>query len=109
VKQIRPIVATTVLLGVTLANAGVLQAVHIYEHHRVRSGDSSAADHHHDPETCPFCLQFAFGRETVASDFGAALCLAWGVVQEVISPQSFLGPNVPLPSSPARAPPSVCR
>jgi hypothetical protein len=98
------------VLGVTLANAGVLYAVHMHQH-RTRcsaSGGSQPAGSHHDPSTCPFCIQFASGNKTVSPDFGGSITLTIGPAQEVVSFWTFFLPSVFLPSSPARAPPSVC-
>lgn len=111
-KLIKPIVATAVILCVTLANAGVLHVVHMRQH-SVRSSDSSPVerhpgDSHHDPETCSFCIHSASGHKTVSPDFSTAVCFTPEVTQEVVFLGTFLTPSVPLSSSPARAPPFVC-
>jgi hypothetical protein len=100
------------MLCVTLANAGVLQAVHMHQH-SARYSDSPPAERHpanshHDPGTCSFCIHFASGHKTVSPDFGTAVCFTPEVIQEVIFLGAFFAPSVPLSSLPARAPPSVC-
>ena len=100
------------MLCVTLANAGVLQAVHLRQH-SVRCSNSSPvekhpADGHHDPGTCSFCIHFASEHKTVSPDFVTAVCFVPEVAQDVVFLRAFFAPSVPLPSSPARAPPSVC-
>ncbi|MCX5644167.1 MAG: DUF2946 family protein [Phycisphaerae bacterium] len=109
-KQAKPIIATAVVLCVAMVNAGVLHAVHMHQHSTSRSasGGSPPAGHHHDPSTCPFCIQFASGNKTVSPDFGGPVSFTLGPVQDVISFWTFFLPSVSLPSSPARAPPSIC-
>ena len=110
----RVITAVTVLV-VTLANAGVLEVVHLRQHGvgRSASGDPQlAAGHragaHHDPSTCPFCLQFASGNKTVSPHLGTPVSLTADVTKDVVFPRTLFVPGVFLPSSPARAPPSIC-
>jgi hypothetical protein len=100
------------MLGVILANAGVLQAVHTHQQRARRSDPASAerraAHGHHDPDTCPFCIQFTLGNKTVSPDFDIPLGFTLGAAQEVVSLWTFFPRGVFLPSSPARAPPSIC-
>jgi len=110
VKQAKPIIATAVMLCVALANAGVLHAAHMHQHSTSRSasGGSQPGGSRHDPSTCPFCIQFASGNKAVSPDFGGPVSFTIGPAQDVVSFQTFLLPSVSLPSSPARAPPSIC-
>ena len=109
-NQAKPIIATAVMLCVALANAGVLHAAHMHQHNASRSasGSSQPGGGHHDHTTCPFCIQFASGNKAVLPDFGGPVSLTIGPAQDVVSFRTFLLPSVSLPSSPARAPPSVC-
>ena len=110
-KQAKPIIVTAIMLCVVLANAGVLQAVHMHQHNstsRSTSGGSGPAGSHHDPGTCPFCIQFASGNKTVSPDFGGPVSFTLGPVQDVVCVWVSFVPSVSLPSSPARAPPSIC-
>ena len=115
VKQANCIITIAVALGMTLANAGVLHAVHVHQH-SVQSNDgggsgpagSHPAGSHHDPSTCSFCLQFASGNKTVSPNFDTCVNFTPAAVQDVVFFQAFVLPSVFLCSSPARAPPSVC-
>jgi hypothetical protein len=115
VKQVNCIITMVVALGLTLANAGVLHAVHMYQH-RVQSNDgggsgpggSHPSGSHHDPNTCPFCIQFASGNKTVSPHFGTLVNFTPAAVQDVVFCPAFVLPSVFLCSSPARAPPAVC-
>lgn len=108
-KQAKPIIATTVMLCVAMTNGGVLHAVHMHQHSTSRStsGGSQPAGSHHDPSTCPFCIQSASGNKTVSPDFGGPVSFTLGPVQDVVSFWTFFLPSVSLSSSPARAPPSI--
>jgi hypothetical protein len=114
-KQANCIIAMAAAVGVALANAGVLQVVHLHQH-SMRCSASAASQpggkNHsgspHDPSTCPFCIQFASGNKTASPDFGAPVTLTSGVAQNVVCFWAFSLPSVFLPSSPARAPPSIC-
>jgi len=109
-RQAKPIFATAVMLCVALANAGVLHAAHMHQHSTSRSasGGSQPAGSHHDPSTCPFCIQFASGNKTVSPDFDGPVSFTLGPVQDVVSFRVSFVPSVSLPSSPARAPPAIC-
>jgi hypothetical protein len=110
VKQANRIITMAAVLCVTLANAGVLQVVHMHQHstRRSASGGSGPAGRHHDPSTCPFCIQCASGNKAVSPDFGGPVSLPIGPAQDVVSFWTFFLPSVSLPSSPARAPPAIC-
>jgi hypothetical protein len=112
VRRLNRVITAVTVLVVALAQAGVLQVVHIHQHN-VRDKASQpagghSAGHHHDPDTCPFCIQSAWGTKTLAPDLGAPVSLAPAVVAKAFFSTAFSASSVSLPSSPARAPPTVC-
>jgi len=115
VKQLRPLLTTAVMLYMTLANAGVLYAMHVHQHHArgtapssFPSAEAQPFSHHHHGDTCPVCLQFTGGANTVSPDPAASLPFAPSLIQKVILPGAFCAPSVFLPCSCARPPPAVC-
>jgi hypothetical protein len=102
VKQGRRITVIATVLCVAMANAGVLYAVHMHQH-----STSHSAGSHHDPSTCPFCIQFASGNKVVSPDFGEPISLTVDPVQDVVSFHASFLPSMSLRFSPARAPPTV--
>jgi hypothetical protein len=115
VKQANRVITLVTVLGMALANAGVLHAVHMHQHGvRCSASDGShpaggdRSGSHHDPDTCSFCIQFASGNKTVSPDFGGPVSFALGPVQDMVCVWVSFVPSVSLPSSAARAPPSIC-
>jgi hypothetical protein len=114
VKQANCLITMAAVAGVVLANAGVLQAVHLHQHRVWDSasntsgpGGTNHSGSHHDPSTCPFCTQLASSK-TVPFCFPEHISLTIGPAEEVVLCRSFLPPSVFPSLLSARAPPSTC-
>jgi hypothetical protein len=114
VKPAHRILTVATMLCVALANAGVLHAVHMRQHSTCGNGSDTSrpggkhhSGNHHDPDTCPFCIQCASGK-TVPAHFAEHVTWIAGPTEERVSFGTFLLPSVSLSSLPARAPPLFC-
>ncbi len=113
-KQANCLITVATVLCVALANAGVLQAVHLHQHRLCRDASAASrpggkehAGSTHDPSKCSFCIQFASGR-AVPLHFAEHITLTVEPAEELVSSATFLLPSVSLTSLPARAPPLFC-
>lgn len=114
-KPAHRILTVATVLCVALANAGVLHAVHVRQHSTwgnasdtSRPGGKHHPGNHHDPDTCPFCIQCASGK-AVPPHFAEPITFTAAPAEELVSCGTFLLPSVALTSLPARAPPLFCR
>lgn len=113
-KQSCRITASVVVLGVVLANTGVLHAVHLLPWSQYRyASDSSRlcwmrqSGAGHDAGTCALCIQLAAAKKVLA-DFATPISLFADIETEAafvaVQPLQSVRPSSPL----ARAPPSIC-
>jgi hypothetical protein len=114
VSRAHRIISVLTVLCAALANAGVLHAVHMRQHSTCGNGSDTSrpggkhhSGNHHDPDTCPFCIQCASGK-TVPAHFAEHVTWIAGPTEERVSFGTFLLPSVSLSSLPARAPPLFC-
>ena len=114
VKQMKRIIAMAALLCVTLVNAEVLRAVHVYQYSipcdasdSLPPGGRPHPTHHHDPSKCTFCIQLASAK-AVPLTFAEHISFVGSPAEELICYESFFPPRICLSSLSPRAPPLIC-
>jgi hypothetical protein len=117
VRQMKQIIAISILLCVTLANTAVLRAIHMHQHGGCRAACDASSDMsrtgerqrpigHHDPDKCPFCIQ-SVSAKTLLIGVTELVMFAAGPAEAPAPLRTFLPPVVLPASSSPRAPPFV--
>lgn len=113
-KQGRRITVSAIVLGVVLANTGLLHAIHLllWNNHRgvcesARPCWRQQEGAGHDSQTCTICTQVASAKKVLAG-FATPISLCADIAAEAVFVAVRPLQSVRLSSLLARAPPTIC-